>query len=154
MATKLAALVLMVTATQAYGAIPEGTYSNVCVYSETMDQGGIELQIRFIGEKPSVSLKTCQGGCWQQPTSGIVLSGDRMTFSAADQDFTQAGALAHTEVHAFTGTFRKGVLIIESHGYLPPQRLQKQSLLSARALAKSASGNDPSTWPAPVRRCR
>ena len=153
MAAKLATLVLIATVTHAHGAISEGTYSNVCVYPETMDQGGIELQLRLVDGRPSVSLKTCQGGCWQQPTSAIVLSGDRIAFSAADQDFTESGALAHTEVHPFTGTFRKGMLIVESHGYLPTQRLQKQRQLGT-ARAKSASGNDPSTWPAPIRRCR
>jgi hypothetical protein len=154
MTVRLAAVLLITTVSQAYGAISDGTYSNACVYPETMDEGGIELIIHSTGAKPSALLKVCQGGCWQEPIKEIMLSGNQITFSAADQDFTREGALAKTTIHRFTGTLRKGVLIIRSDGYLPPQHLKKQNRVNVENQYKEATGDNPASWPTPIQRCR
>lgn len=130
------------------GSFDDGVYSNVCLSAETQDQGGIELQIRTVGRQPSVTLKTCQGGCWEQPTSEVVVRKDRITFLATDQAFDEKGNLVAATIHRFTGRFRAGALVVESPGYYPPQRLTKQRW---PAVAPSASG--PSDWPTPIRRC-
>lgn len=140
----LAALFMSVA--QVHAAILDGTYSNVCMNSETGDLGGVELQIAHIGDRSTVSLKTCEGGCWQQPTRAIVMRGNQIVFSAADQGFDQSGKLVHTTVRRFTAIARGKGLVLESHTYSPGlQRLQKQP--------PGTSTGNPKEQPIPVHRC-
>jgi len=137
---------MLVFGAHAQAAIPDGTYSSVCVYPETDDLGGMELQIGHVGRTITVSLRTCAGGCWQQPTSNITMNGNHLEFSATDQDFDGSGKLVEATVHQFTATLHKADLIVESRTYLQGyDRLKRQA---SRALTGKAA-----EWPIPVRRC-
>jgi len=147
----LVAMALAVAVSQV-DAGADSIYSNVCLYPKTLDQGGMELRIVRTSRSPSVKFRTCQGGCWEQPTSAVTLSKERITFLAADQSFDEKGKLAESVVHRFSGTFQKGDLVVASPGYYPIQHLKKQRH-SVEAQAATDKG-DPAAWPAPVRRCR
>jgi hypothetical protein len=70
MAGKWAALILVMVIAPAHAAIPEGTYSNVCVYPQTGDLGGVQLEVKYSDGRPDVLLWSCEGGCgWALITS-------------------------------------------------------------------------------------
>jgi len=144
---KLAALALATTVTQAQAAIPEGTYSNVCISTETSDLSGVELQVGHASGKPALLIWNCEGGCGQAlPVSKISTRDDQISFTAADQTYHSSGTLAQTTLWRFTVTLRGRAVVLESPTFDPKRQiLQKQ-------IRKTPAGN-PKALPTPTRRC-
>jgi hypothetical protein len=142
-------LIGLIAATPAAAANFDGVYSNVCVDRETLDQGGMELRLETSAGRPTVVLKTCEGGCWALPVHDLSFRGSTISFLADDQDFDLSGKLVETHVHRFTGVFERGGLRLESVGYVERQRLGR-----VRFRGSVPASPPLKEWPGPVRRCR
>jgi hypothetical protein len=132
----------------AQAAPPAGVYSNVCMSRETGDQGGVELQLTYRAGEPVIVFKTCEGGCWAQPTRVAKAAKDSVTFVATNQSFEANGALAESQDHHFKVRFSGPTATLESPDYAgyASVRLRRQSF-------KASPSTDPKDWPTPIRRC-
>ena len=142
----------LIASTPAGAATLDGVYSNVCVDRETRDQDGLQLQLRSSTDKPLIAFKTCEGGCWRQPTHDVSVIGNTIAFLADDQDFSATGKLVEAHVHRFSGVFDASGLRLGSANYWKSERLGRLKSTGRRTRQK-AEGANSSTWPAPVRTC-
>jgi hypothetical protein len=151
---RLVALIWMLALGRVDAAPHDGIYSDVCVDHETGDQEGIELQLHVTNGAPTVILKTCEGGCDEEPSRQISLRGDRITFLADDKYVDAAGHPVETDVHRFTGRFEKGALTLRRVGLRKPERLTLWTTAGLRARRSRRPELSSSDWPTPVETCR
>ena len=142
----LAAAAVLVSPAQADPAA--GLYSDVCLSPDTGDQGGVELRLVYNAGAPMVIFKTCEGGCWAQPTRAAALTGNTLSFIAANQAFDDKGVLADSQDHHFEVRFSGETATLTSRDYPGHQthRLRHQKL-------SGPSNADLKDWPAITRRC-
>lgn len=139
---------------QAYASSLEGVYSNVSCSRETGDQSGVELQLQTSAGRWLVVLKTCEGGCWQQPTSNVVLDKNNLTFIAVDQSIDESGRTAKSTSHRFSGRFGKDALDLVCPGYYELQHLERQHGEEPPLASSDGNTDKISQWPTPVGPCR
>jgi hypothetical protein len=135
--------------TSALAAIPEGTYSNVCMHPETGDLLGVQLEIKYDKGKPSVLLWSCEGGCgWALITSELTANDDQVAFKGTQEGTEHpSGKRVIIGSWRFTATKRGNALVLTSPTYDPkPQLLRRQ--------AHTKPTGDRKAEPMPVRQCR
>jgi hypothetical protein len=147
--------VVLIAAASAQAAPQSGVYSNVCVYPETDDLGGVAIQ--FSAEQPAAGVFwLCEGGCgWPEPMNSIHVSGDTITFIVLDKAIDGSGKLVRAQPYHYRGRFTpRGLILTSDFPDLGPVILRRQlGKEPTLARAPEKGRNDEST-PAPVRRCR
>jgi hypothetical protein len=151
----LGAFLALVATANAWPAPRSGVYSNVCLYPETDDLGGVAIQIT-LDAPPAGVFWLCEGGCgWPEPMTSIRISGDKISFSVADTAVDAAGKIVQSTTYHYRGKFTARGLMLTSdlpdlgRAILTRRRGEKPVL----ARAPEAGRNEEST-PYPVRRCR
>lgn len=154
-ATSLGIVLALLACASAWSTPRSGVYSNVCLYPETDDLGGVAIQLD-LDAPPAGAFWLCEGGCgWPEPMSSIRLSGDLISFSVVDRSVDAAGKTVQSDVYHYRGRFTAHGLTLTSDrpdfGRANLVRSRRERPVLART--PEAGRNDAST-PAPVRRCR
>jgi hypothetical protein len=149
-----AGLISAVAASAAQAAIRPGVYSSVCYVPEADDYGGYELQLRTDGPAPTVVFKMCEGGCYEQRASDVVLSGDTLSFKAA-QDLVDENGKKSTEVSVYSVRRSGRNLVVETP---PEEDLRLKTLRFQPGERPERPGDNPVAkgmkgWPAPTKQC-
>lgn len=149
----LGAALAFVGGAQGRSVLPQGVYSSVCVSPETLDLGGVEVQLAFL-PKPRGTFAWCEGGCERSAMSDLRFEGDQISFSIVEQYFTERGDAEKPETHHFTGRFKAHSLILLSSDKPGYGRivLRRQTWKPDHLVLASSAGE--SDEPTPVRRCK
>lgn len=151
----IGSLVVLLAAGSAWPAPKSGVYSNVCLYPETDDLGGVAIQL-VVDAPPAGVFWLCEGGCgWPEPMTSIRLSGDTISFSIADIAVDGAGKTVQSTPHHYHGRFTRRGLILTSDfpDFGRPTLTLRQGEEPVLARTPEAGRNEQST-PSAVRRCR
>ncbi len=131
-----------------------GIFSDVCVNGETLDQGGVELQLR-LGTPIWATFALCEGGCGARSIQSLHLTGDTLTFTTIEK--TDDGTTVRETRNHYRARFTRHGLVLTNldlpefgREVLKPQR---GKFRSAEEVARAGDGH-VDAWPAPVRRCR
>jgi hypothetical protein len=146
---KWVALILVAAIVPASAAIPEGTYSNVCMYPETGDLGGLQLEIKYSNGKPGVLLWICEGGCgWALITSELTTKGNQMSFTGGQEAISYPSRkVGIANSWRFTATMHDGELLLTSPTYEPNRQLLRRRV-------RIKPNGDRKAQPMAVGRCR
>jgi hypothetical protein len=145
----------LLAAGSATAAPASGIFSNVCVDSETLDQGGVELQVR-LGRPIWATVVICEGGCGARTIESLSLSGDTLSFVGIDRYFDMQGkALPPVRYHYRARlTARRVILTSPDQPMFGRQVLKRQTgRFRSEAEVGLAGDSHVDAWPAPIRRC-
>ena len=97
-------LMLVLAAPTGAQAARVGDYSNLC-RSPSGDLKGMTLTLGGTAASPSVTLRVCEGVCWNAGIQDVRLQGDRLTFSAEERVLNDHNDIAKDMVYRFAAQF-------------------------------------------------